>query len=77
MLVIEVAKVDKLLELSQELKIISYLQRLVNYDINAKCLNISKEVQEITADYLISLNAKTVDNIFEIIRKEDFTVSKK
>ena len=77
MLIVKVDKVDKLLETSQELKIISYLQRLVNHDMYAKCLNISEEMQGITADYLIDLNEKAVDRLFNFVNQEDFTHSKK
>ena len=75
MLFINVGRVDKLLETSQELKIISYLQKLVNYDRDAKCLNISEEMQGITADYLIALNDQVVDSLFYFVNQEDFTHS--
>lgn len=75
MLFINVGRVDKLLETSQELKIISYLQKLVNYDRDAKCLNISEEMQGITADYLIALNDQAVDSLFYFVNQEDFTHS--
>ena len=77
MLVINIKEIDKLLETSQELKIISYLQRLVNHDMYAKCLNISEEMQGVTADYLIELNEKAVDRLFNFVNQEDFTHSKK
>lgn len=75
MLFINVGRVDKLLETSQELKIISYLQKLVNYDRDAKCLNISEETQGIAADYLIALNDQAVDRLFYFVNQEDFTHS--
>ena len=77
MLVINIKEIDKLLETSQELKIISYLQRLVNHDMYAKCLNISEEMQGVTADYLIDLNEKAVDRLFNFVNQVDFTHSKK
>ena len=74
---IEIRKLDELMRISQEIRIISYLQRLVNNDFYAKSLNISEDMQTLAAEYLTDQNEIKTEILFKFIREENFTVSLK
>ena len=73
----KIKKIDELMRISQEIRIISYLQRLVNNDIYAKSLNISEDMQPLATEYLNDQNERKSKLLFKFIREEDFTVSLK
>lgn len=77
MRIIGIKQIDKLDEISSELKVLSYLQLLVAADRYALNLDISEEMIDYAKEYLTVQIAEAVNSLNNLINREDFTVSVK